>query len=106
MVINCILINITFSRTSVTVPAISTTSSGENVFVTCQFEFDLGRILGDTRESVRCKIEENAVRFKQDYFSLKFFFDVVYVNGGGVKVDEHCNYRLLVWERYTLMWFG
>ena len=34
-------LNITFSRTSVTVPAISTTSSGENVFVTCQFEFAL-----------------------------------------------------------------
>ena len=28
-------------------------------------------------------------------------FDVVYVNGGGVKVDEHCNYRLFVWERYV-----
>ena len=45
--------------------------------------------------------------FKQDCFSLKFFFDAaVYVNGGGVKVDEHRDYRLLVWERYTLMWFG
>ena len=48
-----------------------------------------------------CKIEKNAVCFKQDCFRLKFFFGVVYVNGGGVKVDEHCNYRLLVWERYV-----
>ena len=42
----------TFSRTSVTVPAISTTSSGDNMFVTCQFEFALGTY-GDAHESVR-----------------------------------------------------
>ena len=88
-------------------PEISTTASGENMFVTSQFEFALGTYTWRCTHANRfvCEIEKNAVCFKQDCFSLKFFFDVVYVNGGGVKVDEHCNYRLLVWERYTLMWF-
>ena len=88
MVINCILINITFSRTPVTVPAISTTASGENMFVTCQFEFALGTYTWRCTHANRfvCEIEKNAVCFKQDCFSLKFFFDVVYVNGGGDKI--------------------
>ena len=38
----CIHTNITLSQMSDTVPVISTMSSGEKVFVACQFEFSLG----------------------------------------------------------------
>ena len=80
------------------------------MFVTSQFEFALGTYTWRCTHANRfvCEIEKNAVCFKQDCFSLKFFFDVVYVNGGGVKVDEHCNYTLLVYVdvvRFSFLYF-